>query len=586
MITNNLTKLTILLVLFFIAFMFGCTERATNNSGRYPIKIEMDPGFGTGALAEIVNLVCLTVSARDMQPMTSCQAYIGGPITFDIDVPAGQDRLFTLQGINQMEGGQTVLYQGSTVADIEADVAVELSIHVEPIVPLIRFTPFQTIVVSGGSFHVNVEAFNLPNLKTTELRFLYDLTLLSVDSITKGATLGLSDWIEIQVGSNVPGFQVMIGDSDSAGAIVDTSGYSHLATLWFTSGVTVDSVMTALETVPLLFETNDVSVIILGEVFSQTAGVIINSYPGAAVRLAPAVIEAASGYEFYLDVELFNFPNIWQAEVNLSFNSELLYIDSVTRGSTLDGNDALTVILGDVAVPYIRATDTLAGGSIVDGEGYSHMARLWFSSVVTDIAAQGIVLTPANYFSLVGGGTIAGGEVPSIMAIVNITPFQDRVVSFPDPNLDQAVRNAILDYTSDPIYLSRVWYLTYLGAGEGGIQSLSGIEELVNLEYLELSYNSISDISLLANLTTLRTLYMDGNTTLSNIAPLSSLVNIVSLHLEYNSIADVSPLLLNTGLGAGDYLFIRSNPLDPIETQCYNLQLLSNRGVIVTSDCQ
>jgi internalin A len=122
----------------------------------------------------------------------------------------------------------------------------------------------------------------------------------------------------------------------------------------------------------------------------------------------------------------------------------------------------------------------------------------------------------------------------------------NAVVTFADPNLEACVRErlenpeAILTY---PVLEP----LTSLSCIERSIVSLDGIESLVNLSYLALWRNQISDLSPLAGLTSLSALDL-GNNLISDVAPLSGLTKLTTLSLFYNQISDLSPLSGLTGL--------------------------------------
>jgi len=78
------------------------------------------------------------------------------------------------------------------------------------------------------------------------------------------------------------------------------------------------------------------------------------------------------------------------------------------------------------------------------------------------------------------------------------------------------------------------------------------------LTYLDLSWNQISDISPLANLTSLTV-----------------------VGLEYNQISDISPLVENAGLGAGDYVHLKWNPLSSTSINIYIPQLEARDVTVV-----
>ena len=130
--------------------------------------------------------------------------------------------------------------------------------------------------------------------------------------------------------------------------------------------------------------------------------------------------------------------------------------------------------------------------------------------------------------------------------------------------------------------LSRLTNLTDLILIENSISDISVLSNLTNLEYLSLENNSISDISALSNLTNLTWLFLDNNS-ISDISALSNLTNMERLILRENSISDISPLVANTGLGDGDTVNLKDNPLSSTSINTH-IPVLQRRGVTVEFD--
>lgn len=134
---------------------------------------------------------------------------------------------------------------------------------------------------------------------------------------------------------------------------------------------------------------------------------------------------------------------------------------------------------------------------------------------------------------------------------------------FEDPKLEKC---AIEQLEEEGKSLDDIQQLTELSCI--GITSLSGIENLTNLEYLIVSGIQISDISYLSDLTNLRDLsiiggdysdisYLSNLTKLeslslsgdvTNLAPLEKLVNLETLYLPDNNISDITVLSKLTNL--------------------------------------
>ena len=155
-----------------------------------------------------------------------------------------------------------------------------------------------------------------------------------------------------------------------------------------------------------------------------------------------------------------------------------------------------------------------------------------------------------------------------------------QTVDIPDPNLRDAIRNALNLPGDVPITQADMRRLTKLEPrwqGIQGITDLSGIEFATNLKHLDLAMNPISDFTPLANLAQLHTLWIwrceiSDITSLANltglkvldlshnrivnVTPLANLTSLTDLILSYNRIVDVNPLAHLTNL---ERLYIEGN---------------------------
>ena len=130
--------------------------------------------------------------------------------------------------------------------------------------------------------------------------------------------------------------------------------------------------------------------------------------------------------------------------------------------------------------------------------------------------------------------------------------------------------------------LSGLTNLTGLTLGGNSISNLSPLSGLTQLRALLLDGNSISNLSPLSGLANLGTLTLGGNS-ISNLSPLSGLTQLGVLLLDGNRISDLSPLVSNTGLGQGDTVHVRQNPLTTVSLNAH-IPTLQRRGVNVQFD--
>ena len=121
--------------------------------------------------------------------------------------------------------------------------------------------------------------------------------------------------------------------------------------------------------------------------------------------------------------------------------------------------------------------------------------------------------------------------------------------------------------------------LEQLYLGSNRVKSLSPLGSLTSLTHLSLEYNAVSDLSALANLTSLEYLDIASNYVL-DLSPLRGLTSLQALYLQNNAISGTSRLSQNTGLGEGDVLDLRGNPLDRESVETI-VPLLRERGVDV-----
>ena len=208
--------------------------------------------------------------------------------------------------------------------------------------------------------------------------------------------------------------------------------------------------------------------------------------------------------------------------------------------------------------PYDLTIASTAGGSVITpGEG----TFTYDEGTVVNLTAE----ADYHFVSWTGDvGTIADVNDATTTITMNsdyaITAnFEEEAVTFADPNLEAAIREAIGKPTG-PIYPSDLEGLTSLSASEKNIADLTGLECATSLTSLGLNDNQISDISPLANLTSLTGLYLYSNQ-ISTISPLANLTSLMSLGLEWNQISDISPLANLTSLTG---LSLRYNQISDI----------------------
>ena len=227
------------------------------------------------------------------------------------------------------------------------------------------------------------------------------------------------------------------------------------------------------------------------------------------------------------------------------------------------------------------------------------------NSIVEFVTA---VLRPKNKWASLNVIDVHGNFTRKAFPI-DITPLlsPSEIVSMPDANLAAAVRETLslspgVALTSHTML--ELWGLTKTSnrpakGSNRPITDLTGLEHARALEWLYLSYNSISDVSSLAGLTQLKVLTLENNSlsdasalagltqlnwldlennSITDISTLAGLTQLTRLHLYNNSISDVSPL---AGLTQLTTLVLRHNAISDVSalaglTQLTYLHLWGN----------
>jgi len=177
-------------------------------------------------------------------------------------------------------------------------------------------------------------------------------------------------------------------------------------------------------------------------------------------------------------------------------------------------------------------------------------------------------------FSLLSVTTLAGCFQPSTP--LTSTPAEPVEVTFPDKNLEAAVREALGKPEGEQILSTELAQLTRLGIQNKGVISLIGLEYCANLTLLELRGDPITDISPLSSLINLTALHLCNNQ-ISNISPLYTLTNLEFLAIAGNPVSDLSALSALNKLTCLDLASDEINDISPLASLT-NLTILCLQG--------
>ena len=251
-----------------------------------------------------------------------------------------------------------------------------------------------------------------------------------------------------------------------------------------------------------------------------------------------------------------------------------LWDNSISSISALSNLTNLTELhLGNNRISDISAlsnltnltTLALAGNSISSISALSNLTNLtWLNLWDNSISSISALSNLTNLTEL----HLGNNRISDISALSNLTNLTTLALA----------GNSISSISA----LSNLTNLTTLYLWGNRISDISVLSNLTNLKELYIGSISTSDISSLSGLTNLTILYLDRND-ISSISALSNLTNLTVLYLYNNSISDISPLVANTGLGSGDTVDLKSNPLSSASINTH-IPALQRRGVIVGFD--
>ena len=206
----------------------------------------------------------------------------------------------------------------------------------------------------------------------------------------------------------------------------------------------------------------------------------------------------------------------------------------------------------------------LAGNQLSDLSPLSNLTRLARLSLgrneITDIAALSGLESLQRLW-------LYNNRIADLSPLAEITSLEWLLLT----------NNAVTQVTP----LEGLAQLRYLSLGDNDIRDVSPLAGLGKLNSLYLNRNGLVDISPLSGLRDLRFLDMIDND-IAEIGDVGRLKNLWVLNVEKNALTDIGPLVDNPGLGAGDIVNLRLNPLGAKAVE--DIAVLRGRGVDVWFD--
>ena len=151
----------------------------------------------------------------------------------------------------------------------------------------------------------------------------------------------------------------------------------------------------------------------------------------------------------------------------------------------------------------------------------------------------------------------------------------------PDPGLRGAVREALRLEAHEPFTRTDLLQLHRLDPYKMGVRSLKGLEHAKNLTWFSFAENDVTDLSPLAGLIHLETLYGWSNVNLSDLSPIANLRELRRLNISVCEISDIAPIENLRKLERLDLSYNNIENIQPIGNLSALTELLLKHNKIV-----
>ncbi len=475
--------------------------------------------------------------------------------------------------------------------------SLNLSDNIIPdLTPLSGLTNLSVLILSDNSISDLTPLSGLTNLTTLNL---------SYNTITDISSL-----------SGLTNLTVLILSSNLFSDISPLSGLTNLTTLNLSYNSISDiTPLSGLTNLSVLFLYDD-TMIRDRSVLSRLSNLSEANIPDANLRAAIKIAMGKASDDPLTDFEMAFLSELEAPNANIR---DLTGLELATSLTNLNLGTELVSGVGYVNSNHISDFSPLSG--------LTNLTRLALGgNLISDLSALSGAISRLPNLERLYLNNNGISDVSALSGLIRLERLilYNNSISDLSPlsgltNLEQLYleNNSISDVSP----LSSLTNLAWLGLSFNSISDVSSLSGLPNLIRLFLRSNSMSDVSSLSGLTSLRTLNLDNNS-ISNITPLSGLTSLTSLLLSGNNISDISalsglnsllslslfrnnisdisvlsgltslrfltlssnnisdlsPLVANTGLGSGDRVDVRNNPLSATSINTH-IPILQDRGI-------
>lgn len=239
--------------------------------------------------------------------------------------------------------------------------------------------------------------------------------------------------------------------------------------------------------------------------------------------------------------------------------SDLTPISTLPNLETLDiRSNQILSISALTALPELVQLE-LGNNPIADFTPLSSLAQLKVLNLrVSNISDLSVLSNLSNLTEL----DVSFGNLRSFSALSNLSNLEILRLKRPT-NLE------------DLSFLSALTALKELELSENSIRDLTPLAGLTELTEIDLESNAIADITPLSNLANLADINL-ANNPVSSIDALGNLANLSVVNLAGDRVTNLQPLIDNPGIGAGDTVNVEFNPINTAA-----IAALSAKGVDV-----
>ena len=160
--------------------------------------------------------------------------------------------------------------------------------------------------------------------------------------------------------------------------------------------------------------------------------------------------------------------------------------------------------------------------------------QVWAITEFT-VPGDALVYSDLGYMPYLKSLKIESGISAELKHIMSLSQLEK--LSIVDCTVSQEVLDAVAGFAS----------LTELTMADCDLTSIAPLSKAQSLTYLDLSYNTIGNITALSGIQNLQTLYMEHNA-LSDLSALSALTGLTTLDVSFNAVTSIAPICTIQGL--------------------------------------